>query len=204
MTTIEAEQFDRGMRWLERWGIGHLRRELLHDVVGEVLEVGAGTGANLPIYGRSAHTTLIDIKSDRLRLARQKSGKPDTAATCANAHNLPFASNQFDVVVGTLVFCSIPQPEVALAEIRRVLRPNGRLLLLEHTRGHGPISRRFTDWLHPLWFALQGECHLNRETAVTVQNAGFTIEHSSVHGYGLLQMMKASVIGNPSSVIGER
>ena len=109
---------------------------------------------------------------------------------------MPFASNQFDVVVGTLVFCSIPQPEVALAEIRRVLRPNGRLLLLEHTRGHGPISRRFTDWLQPLWFAMQGECHLNRETAVTVQNAGFTIEHSSVHGYGLLQMMRASVAGN--------
>ena len=80
MSTIEAEQFDRGMRWLERWGIGHLRRELLHDVTGQVLEVGAGTGANLPLYGRSAHTTLIDIKPDRLLLARQKSDKPDTPA----------------------------------------------------------------------------------------------------------------------------
>ena len=196
MSTIEAKQFDRTMRWLERWGIGHLRRALLHDVAGNVLEVGAGTGANLPIYGRSTQPTIIDIKSDRLLLARQKSGKLEMPATCANAHNLPFASNQFDAVVGTLVFCSIPNPEQALAEIRRVLKPNGRLLLLEHTRGHGPISRRFTDWLHPLWFALQGECHLNRETAVTVQNAGFTIEHSSVHGYGLLQMMKASVNGN--------
>ena len=196
MSTIEAKQFDRTMRWLERWGIGHLRRALLHDVAGNVLEVGAGTGANLPIYGRSTQPTIIDIKSDRLLLARQKSGKLEMSATCANAHNLPFASNQFDAVVGTLVFCSIPNPEQALAEIRRVLKPNGRLLLLEHTRGHGPISRRFTDWLHPLWFALQGECHLNRETAVTVQNAGFTIEHSSVHGYGLLQMMKASVNGN--------
>jgi ubiquinone/menaquinone biosynthesis C-methylase UbiE len=197
MSTIEAKQFDRGMRWLERWGIGHLRRKLLHGVTGRVLEVGAGTGANLPLYGRFTQTTLVDIKPDRLQLARQKSAKPDTPATCADAHNLPFASDQFDVVVGTLVFCSIPHPELALAEIKRVLRPDGRLLLLEHTRGHGPISRRFTDWLHPLWFALQGECHLNRETAVTVQNAGFTIEHSSVPGYGLLQMMKASVNGNP-------
>ncbi len=196
MSTIEAKQFDRGIRWLERWGIGHLRRKLLHGVTGRVLEVGAGTGANLAIYGRSTQITLIDIKSDRLQLARQKSDKPDTPATCADAQKLPFAGNQFDVVVGTLVFCSIPQPELALAEIKRVLTPDGRLLLLEHTRGHGPISRRFTDWLHPLWFALQGECHLNRETAVTVQNAGFTIEHSSVHGYGLLQMMKASVNGD--------
>ncbi len=196
MSTIEAKQYDEGMRFLERLGIGHLRWELLHEVAGRVLEVGAGTGANLPLYGRSAHTTLIDIKPDRLILARKKSGELDTPATCANAHNLPFASDQFDVVVGTLVFCSIPQPQLALAEIRRVLRPDGRLLLLEHTRGHGPLSRRFTDWLQPLWFALQGECHLNRETAVTVQNAGFTIDHSSVHGYGLLQMMKASVAGN--------
>ena len=197
MSTAEAEQFDRGMRWLERWGIVHLRRELLQNLTGNILEVGAGTGANLPLYGRSAHTTLIDIKPERLLLARQKSGKPDTAATCADAQTLPFASRQFDAVVGTLVFCSIPQPEAALAEIKRVLRPDGRLLLLEHTRGHGAISRRFTDWLQPLWFALQGECHLNRETAVTVQNAGFTIEHSSVHGYGLLQMMKASLSGGP-------
>ncbi|MAT99905.1 MAG: SAM-dependent methyltransferase [Anaerolineaceae bacterium] len=193
MSTIEAKQFDRGMRWIERLGIGHLRRKLLHGVNGRVLEVGAGTGANLPLYGRSTQIALIDIKPDRLQLARQKSEKPNTPATCANAHHLPFASNQFDVVVGTLVFCSIPQPELALAEIKRVLKPDGRLLLLEHTRGHGPISRRFTDWLHPLWFALQGECHLNRETAVTVQEAGFTLEHNSVHGYGLLQMMKASV-----------
>ncbi len=196
MTTIEAEQFDKGMRWLERWGIGKLRRELLHEVTGAVLEVGAGTGANLPLYGRSAHTTLMDIKPDRLLLARQKSGRLDTPAVCADAQNLPFTSHQFDVVVGTLVFCSIPQPELALAEIKRVLRPNGRLFLLEHTRGHGPISRRFTDWLQPLWFSLQGECHLNRETAVTVQNAGFTIEHSTIHGQGLLQMLKASVNGS--------
>ncbi|MCP4419045.1 MAG: class I SAM-dependent methyltransferase [Chloroflexi bacterium] len=197
MTTIEAEQFDRGMHWLERWGIGKLRRELLQEVTGSVLEVGAGTGANLPLYGRSSHIILIDIKSDRLLLARQKSGKSDIPVACADAQKLPFTSNQFDAVVGTLVFCSIPQPELALAEIRRVLRPNGRLFLLEHTRGHGSISRRFTDWLQPLWFSLQGECHLNRETAVTVQNAGFTIEHSTIHGRGLLQMMKASVNHTP-------
>ena len=166
---------------------------LLVVVAGSVLEVGAGTGANLPLYGRSAHTTLIDIKSDRLLLARQKSGRVETPVACADAQKLPFASNQFDAVVGTLVFCSIPQPELALAEIRRILRPNGRLFLLEHTRGHGPISRRFTDWLQPLWFVLQGECHLNRETAVTVQNAGFNIEHSTIHGRGLLQMIKASL-----------
>ena len=97
MSTIEAEQFDRGVRWLERLGIGHLRRELLHQVTGRVLEIGAGTGANLPIYGRSTHITLIDIKPDRLQLARQKSGRADAPATCADAQRLPFAGSAPDI-----------------------------------------------------------------------------------------------------------
>jgi hypothetical protein len=71
------------------------------------------------------------------------------------------------------------------------LRPDGRLLLLEHVRGLTPVMRRLTDWLHPLWFALQGECHLNRETARTVAAAGFNIVETSTHGWGLLQRIIA-------------
>jgi ubiquinone/menaquinone biosynthesis C-methylase UbiE len=122
MLTIEAKQFDNGMHW----NINHLRRKLLTGATGQVLEIGVGRGANLPLYGRSAQPTFIDIKPERLQLVRQKAGKLGALATCANAHHLPFASNQFDVVVGTLVFCSIPNPEQALAEIKRVLRPDGR------------------------------------------------------------------------------
>jgi ubiquinone/menaquinone biosynthesis C-methylase UbiE len=94
-------------------------------------------------------------------------------------------------VVSTLVFCSIPEPMMALAEIKRVLRPDGRFLLLEHVRGLNPVAQRLTDWLHPAWFALQHECHLNRETAVSVQAAGFHIEETSSHGWGVIQMIKA-------------
>jgi len=191
MTTTEAKQYDQGMWFLERWRLRRLRRQLLAGVQGNVLEIGAGTGANLPVYDAGIDLTLVDINRERLVGTATKNTQRPFHLTCANAEQLPFAGHQFDAVVGTLVFCSIPHPLVALAEIRRVLRPDGRLLLLEHTRGHGPISRRLTDWLHPLWFALQGECHLNRETAQFVQQAGFTIQKSSVHGLGILQMITA-------------
>jgi ubiquinone/menaquinone biosynthesis C-methylase UbiE len=191
MCTPKAKQYNRGMKLLEISSLRRLRQQLLAEVSGEVLEVGAGTGANLPVYDRAVCITGIDINSERLLSAVERFTQRPFTLTTANVHHLPFAANSFDNVVGTLVFCSIPDPAQALAEIKRVLRPNGRLYLLEHVRGLTPLSRRFTDWLHPLWFALQHECHLNRETAVAVQQAGFTIEQSSQHGWGLLQMIKA-------------
>ncbi len=135
----------------------------------------------------------IDLNIDHLAGALTRENGTPFGISCANAHHLPFGNGRFDNIVSTLVFCSIPQPPLALAEIRRVLKPNGRFYLLEHVRGQNPVSRRFTDWLQPAWFALQHECHLNRETAVTLQEAGFTIEESSTHGFGLLQMMVAKI-----------
>ena len=113
-----------------------------------------------------------------------------TRRTCASL--VPFPAATFDTIVGTLVFCSIHDPLAALAELRRVLRPGGRLLLLEHVRGQTPVTRRLTDWLHPLWFAMQGECHLNRETAAAVAAAGFRVERAESHGRGMLQLIHAT------------
>ncbi len=193
MCTKEAKQYDRAMALLERGTLGKLRHVLLSEVNGRILEIGAGTGVNLPIYTQASHVTAVDVDAKKLAgtaVRRETAVVPFTICQ-ANAQQLPFANHQFDNVVGTLVFCSIPQPEKALAEIRRVLKPNGRLFLLEHVRGQNPIMQRVTDWLHPAWFALQKECHLNRETAVTVQNNGFVIEQTTVHGWGILQMIRA-------------
>ncbi len=193
--TKDARQYDRGMWLLEKFSLRRLRRALLAQVRGEVLEVGLGTGANVPLYGAASRAAGIDMQAARLsgavNRAQGRHGRLPLLIAQADAQQLPFAHNQFDTVVSTLVFCSIPQPERALAEIRRVLRPDGRFLLLEHVRGQGRISRRLTDWLHPAWFALQGECHLNRETASAVRTAGFQIEQISAHGWGVLQMMQA-------------
>lgn len=181
---------------IERTSLSKLRRWLTAEARGNVLEIGAGTGANLGLYRSGTTVTATDLEPGRLgaaaEKARQNGRERATILACADAQDLPFPDRAFDTVVGTLVFCSIQQPELALAEIRRVLKPDGRLLLLEHVRGQTPFTRRLTDWLHPVWFAIQGSCHLNRETASTVTANGFQLDHTSTHGRGLLQMIIAS------------
>lgn len=191
MSTKEAKSYDRGLWLLEISSLRKLRQKLLKQVSGVVLEIGMGTGANLPFYNHVEFVAGIDLRPAHLAGALARTNGTPVGISCANAQQLPFGNGRFDNIVSTLVFCSIPEPPLALAEIRRVLKPNGRFYLLEHVRGQNPVSRRFTDWLHPAWFALQGECHLNRETAVTLQEAGFTIEESATYGFGVLQMMVA-------------
>lgn len=197
MSTLEAKRYDQGLWFLEKLRLNQLRKQLLAEVCGDVLEIGAGTGANVPFYSGTTTVTAVDIIPNRLAGAKKKietyanNGRIHLAV--ANAEDLPFMCNNFDHVISTLVFCSIPDPLRALIEIKRVLRPNGQLWMLEHVRGLTPVTQRLTDWLHPTWFALQGECHLNRETAVTVQQAGFEIENSTVYGRGFLQMIQAKL-----------
>ncbi|MCP4425571.1 MAG: class I SAM-dependent methyltransferase [Chloroflexi bacterium] len=199
MSVDEVKRYDRGMWLLESFSLRRLRRALWQEASGNVLEIGVGTGANVPFYSNGARRiTAVDINPARLTGTVEKVGIASNgnrlfSASCADAQRLPFADNRFDTAVSTLVFCSIPQPELALAEIKRVLRPDGRFLLLEHVRGLNPIAQRLTDWLHPAWFALQHECHLNRETAVAVRAAGFHIQETRAHGWGVLQIIKAAM-----------
>ncbi len=196
MDAIDAQRYDRGMWLLERFSLTRLRRVILAEARGAVLEVGAGTGANLPLYDAGLQVTAVELRPERLAAAARKARVAGRAAelgvAAADAHDLPFPAATFDTIVGTLVFCSIHDPLAALAELRRVLRPGGRLLLLEHVRGQTPLTRRLTDWLHPVWFAMQGECHLNRETAAAVAAAGFRVERAESHGRGLLQLIHAT------------
>lgn len=190
-----AEQYDNGMRPLERFSLAQRRRRLLQDVSGRVLELGAGTGANADKYAAMSNDpdaliVATDVHFGRLTAIPHKNRA--ILPACLDAQRLPFPDDSFDVVVGTLVFCSIPEPLLALTEIRRVIRPKGRLILLEHVRGNGFISRRFTDWGQPLWGALQSECHLNRETVKTVGQAGFTITDYDQSGwFGILAEIQA-------------
>jgi ubiquinone/menaquinone biosynthesis C-methylase UbiE len=195
MDLLEAKRYDQGMRFLERLSLSTLRRELVSGLEGRILEIGTGTGANTGFYDHAVAVTAIDLRENFLRAAAAKAacnGQSPYAAACGDAQHLPFESGAFDAVVGTLVFCSIADPLMALGEICRVLRPGGHLHLLEHVRGQTVVTRALTDVFHPLWFAMQGECHLNRETARTVTAAGFKLQHTSKHGGGLLQMIKAT------------
>lgn len=194
-----ARNYDRGMWLLERVRLSELRRRVVGNVTGETLELGAGTGANAPHFPPGVRVTAIDLRPSHLIAAgdkaRQAGHQGEYSVTCANAQELPFPDNVFDTVLGTLVFCSIANPQAALAEVLRVLRPEGQFILLEHVRGRTPVTRRLTDWLHPIWYAVNGVCHLNRETAASVARAGFRIDHTSIHARGLIQVIHATAPG---------
>lgn len=193
MSTKEAKRYDKGLWLLEVGSLRKLRQHLLKAVSGDVLEIGLGTGANLPFYANPRFVAGIDLRPEHLAGAVNREKAPPFGLSCANAHYLPFGNGRFDNVVSTLAFCSIPNPPQAFAEVKRVLKANGRFYLLEHVRGQNFVSQRLTDWLQPAWFALQHECHLNRETAVTLHESGFTIEESAIHAFGILQMMVATI-----------
>jgi ubiquinone/menaquinone biosynthesis C-methylase UbiE len=189
-----AAPYDRGMALLEHAWLRQMRRRLLPYARGRVLEVGIGTGANLPYYPPSAHVTGIDESPDMLVVSARRSAALSGLASLGqiNVEHLAFASGSFDVVVGSLVFCSVVEPLRALVEIRRVLRnPGGRLLLLEHMRP----SVRPLAWLIDLadlpWYAFNGRCHLNRQTQRTIVSAGFEIERMEERLGGFFRMIVA-------------
>jgi ubiquinone/menaquinone biosynthesis C-methylase UbiE len=174
--------------WL---GVTAARAELLADLHGSrgqrVLEVGAGTGLNLAHY---PHPPQVVSDRDLRALVGSRRVPAGTEVVEADVEALPFPPESFDVVVGTLVFCSVRRPEVGLAEIRRVLRPGGELRLLEHVRAPGPLGV-VLDGLDPLWHALEGACHLNRRTVDAVQAAGFRVERREVRWAGVLELLVA-------------
>jgi ubiquinone/menaquinone biosynthesis C-methylase UbiE len=185
MTTVKprrlfAAVYDRQLRGVERGWLGQSRAALAGALTGEVLEVGAGTGANLAHYRHA--TRVVACEPDpamRARLARKLPTARVAVELCdASAEALPFADQSFDAVVCMLVLCTVAQPARALAEIGRVLRPGGRLAFLEHVRAQGRLAR-WQDRLTPLQVRLSG-CHLNRDSQAAIAAAGFTIEHLEV------------------------
>ena len=188
-----ASSYDIVLAPLELMGLGRLRRRLLASARGAVLEIGAGTGINLAHYSEGVQVFALDESQDMLATARRKPCRACAAVFQADAQSLPFASHMFQTVVGTLVFCCIPDPMQALVEARRVLQPGGTLLLLEHTRGQHPLAAALTDRLDPVWYALNGSCHLNRQTARTVAEAGFNGVRVERRAGGIVQVIRATV-----------
>ena len=173
---VLAAVYDLAMRRAERRVLGRLRRELLADVEGRVLEIGAGTGANFPYYP-SASIVATDPDRRMLDRAAKKARRAGRGVELrqAVAESLPFPDASFDVVVSTLVLCTVEEPRRALAELRRVLVPGGELRFLEHVRGEGRLGT-FHDLLDHLWPRVAWGCHPNRRTVESLGAAGFTIE----------------------------
>jgi len=179
---IFARFYDRMLAGTERAGLAEMRHELLGDGSGRVLELGAGTGLNLEHY-TDAVTELVLCEPDphmaerlRERLAKEGTRAGSASVIEAPAEGLPFDDSSFDVVVATLVFCTVEDSLKAIAETRRVLVEGGRLLFIEHVRGH---SRRLSWWQDRLerpWGFFAGGCHPNRATDQLLAGAGFWID----------------------------
>ncbi len=160
----------------ERGWMGRRRSRLLAGAAGSVLEIGGGTGANLRHY-RDAGRVVVSEPDPFMRgRLRRKLGRARVPVEVSEsgAEDLPFRDGSFDAVVSTLVLCSVPNQEKALAEVRRVLRPGGWLLFIEHVRGEGSVAR-VQDRVLPLWSRLFAGCHPNRDTLGSIQAAGFEV-----------------------------
>lgn len=160
----------------EKQGGAQLRRRLLAGLSGTVVEVGAGDGANFPHYP-AAVTRVVAVEPDPY--LRERAGERATDGVevhDGDAARLPLGDGEADAVVFCLVLCSVPDADAALAEARRVLRPGGRLVLLEHVQAHDPgLTRRIQAGLDAtVWPHLFGGCHTGRDTVAAVQDAGFT------------------------------
>lgn len=160
--------------------MGEHRRQLFQAAHGRVLDVGAGTGANLPHFRNrpGLQLLLIDPSAGMLERARHKAARHRMPAQFCRASGeaLPVRDGTFDTVVFTLALCTIPDAVKALQEARRVLHADGRLVLLEHVRSSEPRLARWQDRVEPLWRGIMAGCHPNRDTRQTVEAAGFEFE----------------------------
>ncbi len=173
---------------LDRTGLGRWRDWLARGAKGVTLEVGCGTGRNLPRY--DAQVTLVAIEPDAEALAVAKQRAPGALLVRASAEALPFRAGAFDTVVSSLVFCSVPDAEQGLREVRRVLSDEGQLRMLEHVRGEGWFGAA-QDLLQPAWTVVAGGCHPNRRTEEAVQKHGFTILDDERRGDGTMRRFVA-------------
>jgi ubiquinone/menaquinone biosynthesis C-methylase UbiE len=159
--------------------LDHYRQQTIEAARELVLEVGVGSGLNLPLYGAAVtRVVAVDPSPELLALARTQASDMVVPVSLirASAERLPFANAVFDTVVMTWTLCSIPNPIAALTEMRRVLRPGGRLLFVEHGLSPEIRTARWQHRLTPYWRRISGGCHLDRKMEELIRAAGFQID----------------------------
>ncbi len=165
-----------GARWEKKHGEA-LRRDLLADVRGRVLEIGVGTGLSFPHYPDVDEIVGVEPSEPMLRRARRRAAETgrEIQLVQAPAEELPFQDESFDTVVAMTVLCTVDDVDRALAEIHRVLRPAGRFVFVEHVRAEDPKLARWQDRLERPWQWFAGGCHPNRRTLQAIDSAGFEV-----------------------------
>ena len=197
-----AASYDRTVGLGERWLLGNLRHAFGAELRGETLEVAIGTGLNLPYYTAAVTGAVgIDLSPQMLARAAERAHDLGVALSLVSgdAQRLPFADATFDTVAISLALCTVPEPEVALRELARVCRPNGRVVLLEHVRSPVAVVYAAERLLSPLQERLIG-CHLTRETIQTARRLGFTIESEERRLWSVFRL----VVARPPHATGDR
>jgi ubiquinone/menaquinone biosynthesis C-methylase UbiE len=172
-----AFTYDRFSKGSEKAGLAEMRRSLLAGASGDVLEIGGGTGANLGYYGAGvASLTITEPEPPMLKRLERKAREQNSKATVlrAPAEDLPFEDASFDAVVSTLVLCGVDDQPRAVRELRRVLRPGGRLIFIEHVRSDDPRVAKMQNRMNPL-NRFMVCCDCNRPTLETIRSAGFGV-----------------------------
>jgi len=199
-TRREQERYDRQARWydvavapMEALAFLGLRRRLWSAVDGSrrVLEIGVGTGRNLAHYPTASRTVALDLSPEMLKRAARKATRAGRSVDLllADTQHLPFKDNVFDVVLATLVFCSVPDPVRGLAEAGRVTRRDGQVVLLEHVRADNGLLGTAMDALNRL--TVRGGEYVNRDTAANVRKAGLEITREEKHRMGIVKLLQA-------------
>lgn len=183
MGTWFPKVYDAAMKPLEAISFKKIRSDLVKKAEGRVLEIGSGTGINFPYYKNALQVDAIEPNPSMSKRAdeRLRSAQVPIQVHESGAESLPFADDTFDTVVATLVFCTIPEPMKALAEIRRVSKPGARLLFFEHVRMEPVLLSKTQDLLNPLWEKICDGCQLNRDTLDLIKKSG--IEVAKVEEY---------------------
>lgn len=186
-----AALYERALAATEDGGLRERRARLLAQAGGVVVEIGAGTGLNLPHYGEAVQRLILTEPEEPMarRLARAAAAADDRGGARAEragpavevlrapAERLPLPDASVDAVVTTLVLCTVDDPGAALAEAIRVLRPGGRLLAIEHVRSPDPAQARFQDLVRPVWQRVGHGCRCNRDTVALLEAAPLRLEH---------------------------
>ena len=170
---IFALVYDPFLAAAERRGLARERARLLGTLHGRILEIGAGTGLNVPHYAPDADVVFTEPDPHMAKRLRLRG----VEVVEAGAESLPFEDASFDIVVSTLVLCTVPDVPATLAEVKRVLKPGGRLVLIEHVRAEpGTSLERWQNRVHGPWKAFACGCHCNRDLLSSLTAAGFTAD----------------------------
>jgi len=155
-----------------------IRKKLVPMAEGKVLEIGIGSGLNLPFYGRQVEITGLDPSLELQAYARDVAEKNGVSVDFLSegGEEIPADNNTFDTVLMTWTLCTIPEPGKALAEIRRVLKPHGKVVFAEHGAAPDPVVAKWQNRINPIWNAIGGGCHLNRQIESLYEEGGFIFE----------------------------